>query len=100
MLGLLGDCFCGFLSFLLVVWGFVVWFSCLGSCRVFVCVWGGVFSVLLFCVNLCTSGGMRRRPARRFLNWISALQIHNGAVIESFDKYKTRVVRRFINAGF
>jgi len=99
MLGLLGDCFCGFLSFLLVVWGFVAWFSCLGSGCIFARVWGGVFPVLLFCVNLCIGGGMRRRSARRFISWIPALHGQHSGRIERFCRCKAHVARRFINAA-
>jgi hypothetical protein len=43
---------------------------------------------------------MRREVARRFLNWISALQNQHGEGVERLDKDKGHSARRFINAEF
>jgi hypothetical protein len=42
--------------------------------------------------------GVRREVARRFINWISALQNQHGERVERLDKDKGHSARRFINA--
>jgi hypothetical protein len=44
--------------------------------------------------------GLCREVARRFINWISALQNQHGEEVERLDKDKGHSARRFINAEF
>ncbi len=57
--------------------------------------WGVVVVVL---VERGLGVGLRRMSARRFINWISALHSLLGGRVERFDRCKTCLTRRFINA--
>ena len=50
------------------------------------------------CVCVFLLLGLRREVARRFINWISALQNQHGEEVERLDKDKAHSARRFINA--
>ena len=57
--------------------------------------WGVVVVVL---VEVGFGVGLRFCVARRFINWISALHSLLGGRVERFDRCKTSLTRRFINA--
>jgi hypothetical protein len=65
-------------------------------CGLFVC--SGVGVVVVVLVEMGFGVGLRFCVARRFINWISALHSLLGGRIERFDKCKTSLTRRFINA--
>jgi hypothetical protein len=52
------------------------------------------------CVFFLFGVGLRGEVARRFINWISALQNQHGEEVEQLDKDKAHSARRFINAEF
>jgi hypothetical protein len=90
--------FCGFLSVSVVVLGFCRGVFCVGFVGVVcLCVvaWGVVVVVL---VETGLGVGLRFCVARRFINWISALHSLLGWRVERFDRCKTHLTRRFINA--
>jgi hypothetical protein len=59
---------------------------------------GGVGVVVVVLVETGLGVGLRFCVARRFINWISALQSLFGGRVERFDRCKTSQIRRFINA--
>jgi hypothetical protein len=59
---------------------------------------GGVGVVVVVLVEIGLGVGLRFCVARRFINWISALHSLLGRRIERFDRCKTSLTRRFINA--
>ena len=84
-------CFCGCFGGLL--WCVLCWFC--GGC-LFVC--GGAGVVVVVLVETGLGVGLRFCVARRFINWISALHSLLGGRVERFDRCKTSLTRRFINA--
>jgi hypothetical protein len=66
-----------------------------GVVCLYVAAWGVVVVVL---VETSLGVGLRFCVARRFINWISALHSLLGGRIERFDRCKTCLTRRFINA--
>ncbi len=62
----------------------------------FVC--GGVGGCGVVLVETSLGVGLRRMSARRFINWISALHSLLGGRVERFDRCKTSLTLRFINA--
>jgi len=71
-------------GFVLVLWG------------LFVC--GGVGVVVVVLVEVGFGVVLRFCVARHFINWISALHSLLGGRVERFDRCKTCLTRRFINA--
>jgi hypothetical protein len=55
---------------------------------------------VFICVFFLLGVGLCREVARRFINWISALQNQHGEGVERLDKDKGYSARRFINAEF
>ena len=87
---------CWFLSFLSVFWLGGVWLGCVGCCVLSV---GKVCGVCRCAYLRFLLLGLCREVARRFINWISALQDQHGEGVERLDKDKGHSARRFINAG-
>lgn len=89
---------CGFLNVSIVVLGFCRGVFCVGFMGVVclcVAAWGVVVVVL---VETSLGVGLRFCVAQRFINWISALHNLLGGRVERFDRCKTRLTRRFMNA--
>ena len=89
---------CGFLSFLFVFWRVGAWLGCVSCCVLSI----GKVCWMCRCVYLrvfLLGIDLRREVARRFINWISALQNQHGEGVERLDKDKGHSTRRFINAG-
>jgi len=87
-----------FLSVSVVVLGVCRGVFCVGFVGV-VCLYAAAWGVVVVVLVETSLGvGLRRMSARRFINWISALHSLLGGRIERFDRCKTSLTRRFINA--
>jgi len=91
---------CGFLSFLCVFLRGGAWLGCVGFRVLSIGKVCGVCRYVCICVFLRVGVGLCREVARRFINWISALQNQHGEGVERLDKDKAYSARRFINAEF